>query len=165
MRFSILAFAFVAACADAGPPPAPDYEAPSGGRAKPAFKAAFADMTKYLNAQADIEMPGEINAVTSVKMQAANRQQIARKDAALAAGAVQKMDINECAWVGLRDSDVPKWEKERIGETPAGAYHCKFVAHYQINPPHGNKLSSSGEGYFYRNGGDYIYFGAYPHPY
>jgi hypothetical protein len=165
MRVSLLAFALLAACADAAAPPAPDYDPPSGARAKPAFKAAFADIVKYLNDQPDIEMPDEINAVTSVKMRMANEQQIARKDAATAAKAIQKMDITECAWVGVRDSDVPKWEKERVGETPAGAYHCQFTAHYQINPPHGKNLSSSGEGYFYRNGGDYIYFGAYPHPY
>ncbi|MBY0422717.1 MAG: hypothetical protein K2Q06_10475 [Parvularculaceae bacterium] len=156
--------ALVAGCAKApDTPAAPPYERPITFNAKKAFLEAYAADVAAIEVG---EAPsGEVNAVSSVAMRARNDRMLYKRHGDLAVSAFQKLELSDCVWGPFDARKLSRETRARVGAAPAGAYACSYKAHFQINPPHGEKFQREGEGQFFERDGKLIYAGRYPNPY
>ena len=163
--FAALAFVLTAACSGGEPPSPPDYDKPLDGVAFKAFKAAM--KADWLDKPYDLGdgPPESANAMNYQQSVDWNNKQLANKKAPKVYKALRRLNIGDCVWQKFRERDVPAWSKERITEAPHAVYKCAFTLHYRINPPHGSPESVESEGFFYKNGRDFVYIGKFDHTY
>ena len=161
----LAALALAAGCARAPEAPAiAPYDPPITYNAKKAFLAGYAADTDAI----EIGEPPDIaspNPLTTSMMQAQNYRRLEKEHGAQAVGAFQKLVMGTCVWGAYSERDVPPLVRKRVGEKPDGAYRCRYVAHFQINPPYGKKYAVDGEGWFFERDGALVYAGKYPNPY
>ena len=152
------------ACAKApAAPAAASYEKPITYNARKAFIEAYAADVAAMEIG---EAPsGAIGPFTEAAYRAHNDRVLAKRHGDLAVSAFQKLQLGDCAWGAFSSAKLPKQTRARVGEEPAGAYTCSYTAHFQINPPHGEKFSNPGEGQFFERAGKLVYAGRFPNPY
>ncbi len=150
-------------CAEAPAAPATaPYDKPITFNAKKAFLEGYAADVAAIEVG---EAPREVNALTSSAMQAHNDRMLAKRHGGLAVSAFRKLELGDCVWGPFDARKLPREARARIGAAPAGAYACSYKAHFQINPPHGEKFQTEGQGQFFERDGKLIYAGRYPNPY
>ena len=151
------------ACAEASAPP-PEYNAPLNGAAYKAYKAAM--KTDWLDKPYDIgDAPDSVNAMNYQQSVDWNEKKLANDKAPKVYKALQKLQVENCAWGSVKKRKLPERVQERVTVLPAGAYLCQFTVHYRINPPYGDAYELNSEGYFFQEGRTYVYAGKFAHPY
>lgn len=154
---------FAVACTDGGAAVPPAYKAPHDRAAFKAFKAAM--KSDWLDKPHTIgDAPKTMTAFNYQKSVEWNRKQLANKAAKRSYNALQKLKLGECVWQRLTE-EIPDWARDRVPEAPGSLYVCNFTVHYQINPPHGDKLSVETKGGFFKQGRRFAYLGRFKHPY
>ena len=71
----------------------------------------------------------------------------------------------DCDLVSFRSGDVPEESSARLASSPKAAYRCSFIFRYRPDPTLGELMAPKGEGYFFKDGREFSYFGPYEHPY
>src|SRR5689334_6925094 len=163
--FSLGAFSALAACSEP-PPPAATYEAPSQTEALKAFKAALVSDTEAIGAKVREFRESDYTAVGSASGAANNDNLIANRHGKLMIGALQRLQISDCSWQPVAAQKIPSLARERLKDTaPKAAYLCTVEVNYQINPPHGKRLSTESDGYFFKTDAGFVFAGYYNDPY
>lgn len=163
---AVVALLALAACSEPPPPPAATYEAPNSSQAMKAFKAALVVDTGAVGAKVREFRESDMTPLGSAAGVANNNNLIASRHGNLMAGALQRFQDIDCTWQPVQAKNIPAVAKQRIKDmAPKAAYFCTFKAHYQINPPHGKKLSTDADGYFFKTDDGYVFAGYYNDPY
>lgn len=156
----------LAATACAKGPSAPataSYEKPITYNARKAFLEAYAaDVAAF---EVGEEPNESIGPLTEVKYRVYNDRVQTKRNGGLAVSAFQKLELGDCVWGAFAAGKLASETRARVGSAPEGAYTCSYTAHFQINPPHGEKFARPGEGQFFERDGKLIYAGKYPNPY
>src|SRR5690242_7246787 len=146
LAIAILPLALAGACS-APPPPAATYEQPSDAQAMKAFRFALANDSHATGAKVREMRESDFTAFGYQSGVANNNNLIESRHGSLMVGALQRLNVVDCAWQPFSSEGLPAVSKGRIKDTaPRAAYRCTFEAHYQINPPHGKKLSTETAG-------------------
>ena len=159
----VFTLCLLAACAEPTPPA--NYEQPTAAEALGAIlagvKADHIDRpAKLVRLNREARNPAERWTQFENDVARDQNEQYARMHADLI-----RIENLDCACVSFRRGDVPEVSSARLASPPKAAYRCSFIFRYRPDPTLGALMAPEGEGYFYKEGREFLYFGSYEHPY